>query len=112
MPFGEGEKMAPAWAQRQAELWSDCIVSPDVVVYLFTADNSTGPKIEYNAPITPPWKEALPGFHPFFTISSWSWDSCGCLLCCVGLGQAPGGLKRHGRLRPSRRDANAARGLN
>ena len=30
MPFCGGEKMTPAWAQRQAELLSDCIVSPDV----------------------------------------------------------------------------------
>jgi hypothetical protein len=30
MPFCGGEKMIPAWAQRQAELVSDCIVSPDV----------------------------------------------------------------------------------
>src|SRR6266487_2612304 len=30
MPFGGGEKMTSAWAQRQAELLSDCIVSPDV----------------------------------------------------------------------------------
>src|SRR5882724_330990 len=30
MPFCGGEKMTPAWAQRQAELLSDCLVSPDV----------------------------------------------------------------------------------
>src|SRR2546423_10719546 len=30
MPFCGGEKMTPAGAQRQAELLSDCIVSPDV----------------------------------------------------------------------------------
>src|SRR2546426_161651 len=30
MPFGGGEKITPAWAQRQEELLSDCIVSPDV----------------------------------------------------------------------------------
>ena len=30
MPFCGGEKMTPAWAQRQAELLCDCIVSPDV----------------------------------------------------------------------------------
>src|SRR2546428_3149122 len=30
MPFCGGEKMTPVWAQRQAELLSDCIVSPDV----------------------------------------------------------------------------------
>jgi len=30
MPLGGGEKMTPAWAQRQKELLSDCVVSPDV----------------------------------------------------------------------------------
>src|SRR5256885_5825933 len=30
MPVRGGEKMTPAWAQRQVELLSDCIVSPDV----------------------------------------------------------------------------------
>src|SRR6266571_7695352 len=30
MPFCGGETMTPAWAQRQAELLSDCLVSPDV----------------------------------------------------------------------------------
>jgi hypothetical protein len=30
MPFCGGEKMTPAWAQRQADLLRDCIVSPDV----------------------------------------------------------------------------------
>src|SRR5437870_13487496 len=30
MPCGGGETMTPAWAQRQEELLSDCIVSPDV----------------------------------------------------------------------------------
>src|SRR5713101_10065716 len=30
MPMRGGEKMTPAWAQRQEELLSDCIVSPDV----------------------------------------------------------------------------------
>jgi hypothetical protein len=30
MPFCGGEKMTPAWAQRQAELLRDCLVSPDV----------------------------------------------------------------------------------
>jgi SRSO17 transposase len=30
MVLGGGEKMTPAWAQRQAELLSDCIVSPNV----------------------------------------------------------------------------------
>src|SRR5712671_2367381 len=30
MPMGGGEKMTPAWAQRQEELLRDCIVSPDV----------------------------------------------------------------------------------
>src|SRR6266436_3835847 len=30
MPLRGGEKMTPAWAQRQEELLSDCIVSPDV----------------------------------------------------------------------------------
>jgi SRSO17 transposase len=30
MSLGGGEKMTPTWAQRQAELLSDCIVSPDV----------------------------------------------------------------------------------
>src|SRR5262249_23857343 len=30
IPFCGGEKMTPAWAQRQAELLRDCIVSPDV----------------------------------------------------------------------------------
>ena len=29
-PFRGGEKMTPAWAQRQAELLRDCLVSPDV----------------------------------------------------------------------------------
>src|SRR5262249_54382504 len=30
MPSGGGEKMTPAWAQRQEALLRDCIVSPDV----------------------------------------------------------------------------------
>src|SRR2546428_212766 len=30
MPFCGGEKMTPLWAQRQEELLSDCLVSPDV----------------------------------------------------------------------------------
>jgi SRSO17 transposase len=30
MPFYGGEKMTPAWAQRQEELLSACVVSPDV----------------------------------------------------------------------------------
>src|SRR6266436_1279637 len=30
MPMRGSEKMTPAWAQRQEELLSDCIVSPDV----------------------------------------------------------------------------------
>src|SRR5215831_6972327 len=30
MPFYGGEKMTPAWAQRQEELLSDCVVFPDV----------------------------------------------------------------------------------
>src|SRR6266446_632670 len=30
MAISGGEKMTPAWAQRQEELRSDCIVSPDV----------------------------------------------------------------------------------
>src|SRR5215471_1906215 len=30
MPLCGGEKMTPAWAQRQAELLRDCMVSPDV----------------------------------------------------------------------------------
>jgi hypothetical protein len=30
MPFCGGEKMIAAWAQRQAELLRDCLVSPDV----------------------------------------------------------------------------------
>src|SRR6266853_1799352 len=30
MPMRGGEKMTPAWAQRQEELLSDCIVSPEV----------------------------------------------------------------------------------
>jgi hypothetical protein len=34
MPFCGGEKMTPAWAQRQADLLSDCIVSPDVFDYM------------------------------------------------------------------------------
>src|SRR5439155_23315008 len=34
MPFCGGETMTPAWAQRQAELLSDCIVSPDVFHHL------------------------------------------------------------------------------
>jgi hypothetical protein len=34
MPFGGGEKMTLAWAQRQADLLSDCIVSPDVFIHL------------------------------------------------------------------------------
>ena len=34
MPFCGGEKMTPAWAQRQAELLSDCIVSPDVFMHM------------------------------------------------------------------------------
>jgi hypothetical protein len=34
MPFCGGEKMIPAWAQRQAELLRDCIVSPDVFQHM------------------------------------------------------------------------------
>jgi|SRR5882724_2182295 len=34
MPFGGGEKMTPAWAQRGEELLSDCIVSPDVFMHM------------------------------------------------------------------------------
>src|SRR5215831_12787680 len=34
MPFCGGEKMTPAWAQRQAELWRDCLVSPDVFQHM------------------------------------------------------------------------------
>ena len=34
MPFCGGEKMTPAWAQRQAELLRDCIVSPDVFQHM------------------------------------------------------------------------------
>src|SRR5712691_3740242 len=30
MPIRGGEKMTPAWAQRQEALLSDCLVSPDV----------------------------------------------------------------------------------
>src|SRR5215208_6974526 len=33
-PFCGGEKMTPAWAQRQAELLSDCLVSPDVFQHM------------------------------------------------------------------------------
>src|SRR5215471_13182812 len=34
MPFCGGEKMTPAWAQRRADLLSDCIVSPDVFKHM------------------------------------------------------------------------------
>src|SRR5712691_2922430 len=34
MPFGGGEKMTPAWAQRREELLSDCLVSPDVFIHM------------------------------------------------------------------------------
>jgi SRSO17 transposase len=34
MPFSGGEKMTPTWAQRQAELLSDCLVSPDVFQHM------------------------------------------------------------------------------
>src|SRR6266436_2258876 len=34
MPMRGSEKMTPAWAQRQEELLSDCIVSPDVFAHM------------------------------------------------------------------------------
>jgi len=34
MPFCGGEKMTPAWAQRQEALLRDCIVSPDVFAHM------------------------------------------------------------------------------
>ena len=33
-PSYGGEKMTPAWAQRQVELWRDCLVSPNVFQHM------------------------------------------------------------------------------